>query len=155
LCLDGDRYTAREKEKILENALHLFATHKGRIAFNEENMIETAATNNPLAIITSTDKSPIKGKTVTRNCLNEAVDLKKTMLCRDAMVEICHRNINPKWGLFNGAIGKVIDLNYAEDNTPNSGDLPRHVVVEFKKYCGPVWDKTTPFHVPIERHFFF
>jgi hypothetical protein len=47
------------------------------------------------------------------------------------------------------AIGKVIDLNYVEDKTPSSGDLPRHVAKEFKQYCGPVWDKTTPFHVPI------
>jgi hypothetical protein len=66
--------------------MHLFATHKGRITFNEENMIETVTTNNPLEIITATDKSSIEGKIITRNILNEATDLKKTMLCRDA----CH-----------------------------------------------------------------
>jgi hypothetical protein len=55
------------------------------------------------------------------------------MLYYDAMVEICHRNTNPKWGLFNGAIGKVILLNYAEEKNPNYGYLPRHVVVEFKQ----------------------
>jgi hypothetical protein len=115
LCLDDDRYNAREKEKISENALHLFATHNGRIAFNEENMIETVKINNPLSIITETDKSSIKGKTVTRNHLNETMDLKKTMLCGDAMVGICHTNSNPKRGPFNGAIGKVID----EDKNQN------------------------------------
>jgi hypothetical protein len=89
LCLDDDRYNTREIGKISENALHLFATHhNGCIAFNEEKMIETVTTNNPLAITTATDKSSIKVRTVNRNHLNQALDLKKTMLCRDTMVEI-------------------------------------------------------------------
>jgi hypothetical protein len=92
-------------------------------------LIETVKTNNTLAIITATEKSSIKGKNVTQNHLNEGMDLKKTILCHGTMVKICHIHSNPNWGLLNGAIGKVIDLNYAEDKNPNSGDLPRHVVV--------------------------
>jgi hypothetical protein len=39
--------------------------------------------------------------------LNKTFDMKKTMLCRDAMVEITKVKIEPKWGLFNSAIGTV------------------------------------------------
>jgi hypothetical protein len=31
--------------------------------------------------------------------LNKTFDMKKKMLCRDAMVEITKVNIEPKWGL--------------------------------------------------------
>jgi hypothetical protein len=34
--------------------------------------------------------------------------MRKTMLYRDAMVEITKFNIEPKWRVFNGAIGTVI-----------------------------------------------
>ena len=119
--------------------------------YNAQRLAETVTTINPLAIITAIDQSSVTGKTKIQSHLNEAMDLKKTMLCCCAMVEICHKNINPKWGLFNGAIGKVIEISYAEDKNPNSGDMPKHVVVEFEHYCGPVWDKTTPKNVPIEH----
>jgi hypothetical protein len=36
--------------------------------------------------------------------------MRKTMLYWDAMVKITKVNIEPKWGLFNGAIGTVVDI---------------------------------------------
>ena len=71
------------------------------------------------------------------------------MLCWDAMVEITKVNIEPKWGLFNGAIGTVVDIIFKQGENPNEGHLPTVVVVELKHYRGPIWDTDNPTHVPI------
>lgn len=60
------------------------------------------------------------------------------------MVSIQGKNFNPKWGLYNGALGTIIDLHFRVGSNPNCGDLPEYVSVEFREYCGPVWDKSRP-----------
>jgi hypothetical protein len=83
--------------------------------------------------------------------LNKTFDMKKTMLCWDAMVEITKVNIEPKCGLCDGAIGTVADIIWGG---PNEGHLPTVVVVDLKHYRGPVWDGENPTHVlsvPIQR----
>jgi hypothetical protein len=54
--------------------------------------------------------------------------MKKTIVYQDAMVEITKVNIQPKWGLYNGAIGKVVDIIFRDgggvlmrDGTPTIG----------------------------------
>jgi hypothetical protein len=74
--------------------------------------------------------------------------MRKTMLCQDAMVEITKVNIEPKWGLFNGAIGTGVDITFRQGENPNEGHLPTVVVVNLKHYRGPIWDKDNPTHVP-------
>jgi hypothetical protein len=44
--------------------------------------------------------------------LKKVFDMKRTMLCREVMVEIVKENIEPKWGLYNGAIGTVVYIVY-------------------------------------------
>jgi hypothetical protein len=65
------------------------------------------------------------------------------------MVELSKANIEPKWGLYNGALGTVVDIIFQEGENPNDGDLSLVVVVDFKHYRGPIWDKQHPTHVPI------
>jgi hypothetical protein len=72
----------------------------------------------------------------------------KTILSRDAMVEITKVNIEPKWGLFNGAIGTVVDIIFRQGENPNDGHLPTVVVFDLKHYRRPIWDKYNPTHVP-------
>jgi hypothetical protein len=48
------------------------------------------------------------------------------------MVELLKTNIEPKWGLYNGASGTVIDIIFLEGGNPNNWDLPLIVVVDFK-----------------------
>jgi len=38
---------------------------------------------------------------------------------------------------------------FTKGETPNNGDFPLFVAVEFKARCGPVWDKSNPKVVPI------
>jgi hypothetical protein len=58
-------------------------------------------------------------------------------------------NIEPKWGLSNGAISTVEDIIFQEGENSNEGDQPRVVVVELKHKRGPVWDEDNPTHVQI------
>jgi hypothetical protein len=43
----------------------------------------------------------------------------------------------------------VVDIAYHQGENPNSGNLPKVVVVDFKHYRGPICDKNNPTHVPI------
>jgi hypothetical protein len=81
--------------------------------------------------------------------LNKTFNMIKTMLCRDAMVEITKVNIEPKWGLLNEAIGTVVDIIFRHGENPNEGHLPTVVVVDLKHYRGPVWDEDNTTHIPI------
>jgi hypothetical protein len=58
-------------------------------------------------------------------------------------------NKEPKWGLFNGEIGTVVDIIFKERENPNEGHPPRVVVLDLKHYRGPVWDEDNPTHVPL------
>jgi hypothetical protein len=65
-------------------------------------------------------------------------------LCVGARVAIDNHNFNPIWGLHNGACGIVEEIIFQQGKSPNSGDLPLYVVVNFPLYDGPVWDVKSP-----------
>jgi hypothetical protein len=75
--------------------------------------------------------------------------MRKTMLCRDAMIEITKVSIEPKWGFFNGAINTVVDIIFKQGENPNKGHLPTVVVFDLKHYRRPIWDQDNPKHVPV------
>ena len=59
----------------------------------------------------------------------------------------------PQFGLFNGAIGTVVDIIYETDKTPKDS-FPQVVMVEFPKYTGPAYmssHKTIVPLIPVER----
>jgi ATP-dependent exoDNAse (exonuclease V) alpha subunit len=51
-------------------------------------------------------------------------------------------------GLFNGAVGTVVDIIYGRDKTPNDS-LPYVIMVEFSSYTGPAFLKDYPRRLPI------
>jgi hypothetical protein len=81
--------------------------------------------------------------------LSKKKDMKKTMLSRDTVVYTTKVNIEPKLGLYTGAIGTVVDIIFRKESNPNEGHLPAVVVVDLKHYRGPVWDDDNPTHAPI------
>jgi hypothetical protein len=128
----------------------LFSKHEPKNARNEKKLQETVSEDNPLACIHCIDTSTESTDAKLRNKhLKKVFDMKRTMLCCEAMVEIVKANIEPKWVLYNGAIGTVVDTVYHQGDNPNNGHLPKVVVVYFKHYRGPIWDKHNPTHVPI------
>jgi hypothetical protein len=102
-----------------------------------------------LAVILCTDETTATNAKSKSTDLNKTFNVRKTMLCLDAMVEVTKVNIEPNWGLFNSAIGTVVDIILGQGENPNEGHLPTVVVVDLKHYRGPVWDEDNPTHVPI------
>jgi hypothetical protein len=149
LTLDDDHYTSKEMKDISEGALHLFTRHQAKNAYNEQKLRETVTETNPLAVILCIDETTATNAKSKSTHLNKTFDMRKTMLCQDTMVEITKVNIEPKWGLFNGDIGTVVDIIFGQGENPNEGHLPTVVVVDLKHYRGSIWDKDNPTHVPI------
>jgi hypothetical protein len=75
--------------------------------------------------------------------------MRKTRLCRTAMVELSKKSTEHKWGLCNGALGAVMGIIFRIEENPNNGDLPLVVVVEFKHNQGHIWDTHTIQHMYI------
>lgn len=59
------------------------------------------------------------------------------------------RNILPEWGLFNGAIGTVMDIVFQENESPHGNNLPAYVLVDFPQYTGPAMMKDNPTYVAL------
>jgi hypothetical protein len=110
LTLDDEHYTSKEIKDISDGALHLFTQHQEKNAYKEQKLRETVTETNPLAAIRCIDETTATNAKSQSTNLNKAFDMRKTMLCWYAMVEITKVNIVPNWGLFNGAIGTVMDI---------------------------------------------
>ena len=83
-----------------------------------------------------------KGKAIASHFIDEAPN--STMLCLGAIVSLQGCNFQPLWGLHNGACGIVQEIIYSANNSPNSGQQPKYVVVRFPLYIGPPWDTENP-----------
>lgn len=112
-----------------------------------ERLVDIHDETKPVAILPSHSEGSTGGKAVARHFDK---NLPKTaIMCVGSIVSIAGKNFRPKWGLHNGAIGKVISIVFGDNKNPNNGDLPLYTVVDFPTYCGPAWDRNNPTHVPI------
>lgn len=59
------------------------------------------------------------------------------------------KNFNPKEGLFNGAIGTVVEIVYKANQNPNNGHYPHYVLVDFPCYSGVSFDPRYPTWIPV------
>jgi hypothetical protein len=114
LTLDDGHYTSKEIKDISDGALHLFAQNQAKNAYNEQKLREIVTQTNPLAVIRCIDETTATNAKSKSTHLSKTFDMIKTMLCRDAMVEITKVNTEPNWGLFNGAIGTVVDIIFMQ-----------------------------------------
>ena len=69
-------------------------------------------------------------------------------LCRGARVSV-NKNIWQEMGIYNGAMGTVIDIRWKHGESPLTGHLPLYVIVALDEYIGPAWDADNKTHVPI------
>jgi hypothetical protein len=95
------------------------------------------------------DKTTATTAKIKPTHLRKTFYTRNTILCRDTMVEIAKVNIEPKWGLFNGSIGTVVDIIFQEGENTTEGSLPTVVVVDLKHYRGAIWDDENTTHVPV------
>ena len=129
---------------VLEKApttMCIFATRQKCSDSNLARLREQHSSENPVAFIRSVIKSSYKNKDDTLP--------KMTVLCRGAKVAIKGRNFCPKIGLFNGAIGTVIEIVYNIGESPNLGHFPQYILVAFPSYNGPPFDPQHVNWVPI------
>jgi hypothetical protein len=51
--------------------------------------------------------------------------------------------------IYKGAVGKVIEIVFKENESTLDGTHPQYIVVDFLQYRGPAWINEKPTRVPI------
>ena len=136
LDINHPSFTKKQREEIQETSMYLFACKEPRDALNGKMLLKANLQGNPVA--------KIRAKTF-KNCGREVTnashyDNDRTpniiQICKTAKVALIGCNIAPAVGLYNSTLGVVEDIVYKEGETPNLGDLPAYVLVNFSQYCG-------------------
>jgi hypothetical protein len=69
-------------------------------AYNEEMLRRTVTEYNTLVVIKYKDEASSNNNRFMSRHLNNTYDMRKTMMCRAAMVELSKTHIVPKWVLY-------------------------------------------------------
>jgi hypothetical protein len=143
---------SEERRKYLEeNGLFVYTTSREVAERNCTKLLQVHSSTNPVAVITTkyekSDNTNVSR--VNKKHFDTDEVEKNSTICEEARVGLT-RNFRPIWGLYNGALGTVREIVYDDDCSPNQGDFPLYIVVEFDNYEGPQWKKDlTKTHVPI------
>jgi len=137
-------YYDEEFKSKLENddkTMWLFAKNADKDLKNQEMLIHTSKhKNNPIARLDCTydTKRLTNDKQESGACMSHfdhAKYIKHTDICVGARVAISTVNFLPQFGLFNGAIGHVVEIDYKDrpvgPNDKQHYHLPNYVVVDF------------------------
>ena len=141
----------QKRTEIEENGIFLFFTNAKRIQHNLTMLSRTNTNDNPTAICKPKSTSSKFPKAIASHFYGRGKNNKQgaALLCKRCRVCIRGRNFFPLWGLHNGACGIVEEIVFAKGSSPNKGDLPIYVIVNFPLYRGPPWDKDNPTCIPI------
>lgn len=147
---ENPNLTKSRRDLLLEKAIWIFTTNKEVDVHNMNLIKKFVNRENPLIPC-----SYFMHSKDARNKIGYRPHFKREDLysapiniCRGARVSI-DRNLWQEVGLFNGALGSIVDIRFDDDKSPLKGDLPSYIVVDMDEYVGPVWDKNNPSHVPI------
>src|SRR5688500_7783984 len=144
-----DRFNQQDKEQIKKDALYLFANVEPKNEHNNHALKEINTQDNPVARIKAQTKKLNNGSR-TRNKPHYENERTPAMvnIARNCQVQLTGTNLCPKWGLYHGASGTVLDIVYLPTHSPPDS-LPLYVLVDFPQYCGPPFIKAAPTIVPI------
>jgi hypothetical protein len=135
------KYNYVDVQRLTDGALFISANRAPVAEFNLNRLREVSSSNNPVAVI-----RPVTSKGLSKG-INSHFDEQTpgtALLCVGALVSLVGYNIFPKWGLHNGALGYVVSIVFEPGKTPNNGDHPVYVVVDFPSYNGPAWRSEFP-----------
>ena len=119
-------------QNIEKNATYIFANRDKMEEHNSKMLSQISNADNPVANITSKlTRNGDSNKKPRWSHFDNGDVVKCTSLCVNSEVAITAKNFYPKWGLHNGATGKVKKIVFKDGGNPNNGDLPEYVVVEF------------------------
>ena len=132
--------------RMSDEGLFVFPTHADEWNHNKRQL-EKANKEVPIARVKAVSTGPHSSLPADKAQGLECV----LYLCKGAKVMLTS-NLNVSYGLFNGSVGKVVDIIYTQGKTPAS-DLPDVVMAEFPTYSGPSFYESTKIVpiVPIER----
>ena len=150
LSLDVRHQPQKERDKIIKNAMHVYAYKEKARDWNNICIVANSSETNPIAMIKTKGTSSVSttGRPIINHFKKDRVKL-TTNIFVGARVSLYGINIIPEWGLFNGAIGTVEEIVFADGDNPNDNDQPLYVAVKFEGYTGPAWDDQNPKTVPI------
>jgi hypothetical protein len=148
--IDNKEYfNQQDKLQIKKDALFLFANVEPKNLHNIQALKEINTQDNPVALIKS-QTIRLKDNSITRNIThydNERTPTLINIAC-NAQVQLTGTNLCPKWGLYHGARGKVLDIVYdPQHSLPD--DLPMYVLVDIPQYCGPAFIEAVPLLYPL------
>ena len=142
---DFDTLSEEEQQEFLDTALYVMPRWKDTVPVTVQYLLSL---NQPCAKIVADYKTPGQ----INHCIEEQSFPTKTAMCIGAMVMLLN-NFVVEEGLYNGAVGKVVDIIYENEDGPREDKaLPSYVVVDFphvKFEKGMEWDKDHPTYVPI------
>ena len=135
-------------EDMLEQGLYVFPTHCLEWQRNKTKLLEcNRQPNHPVAKI----KAVHNGRHAVKADSNRAGGLLPLLyLSRDSKVMLVV-NLKADWGLFNGAVGTVVNIVYRDGHRPtdDSAPVPDVVLVRFPGYRRPPYINEDPTVVPI------
>ena len=129
---------------MAKNALFAFPTHQEELQHNKTQLL-VANQHYPIAKITA-DCQGSHAKSSSSDASGGLI--RQLYVCKTARVNLTV-NINVKYALYNGAVGAVVDIVYAEGLSPSDGGFPEFLVVDFPKYTGPPWMEDHPTWIPV------
>jgi hypothetical protein len=140
--LNNRKYFTEKQANEIKNhpqTMHLFAYKEPMEAFNISCLKKINNTNNPVAKISPVYYKVSNPDTPTsRAHFNDKSDqINPTYIARGCKVELRGKNLCPQYGLYNGAMGTVIDIVYSKNQSPSTHVLPKYVLVHFPHYTGP------------------
>ena len=147
--LDQTHFKEEFKKEIESDALYLFATREKKQQHNQSALLQLHSKSNPIAKIKSRTTKLNGSHSNTSSHYDNDRTPSCICLCIGCRVELTGKNYNPNWGLFNGSIGTVLDIVFLEGESPNHGNLPAYVLVDFPLYRGPVFHPNHKTWVPV------
>ena len=150
LNLNFDVLSSHEQQ-LIENdgAMFVCAYKKDKDHINEIKLKMANLQGNPVARWNATTTTTTGRIVVNESHYDSERSPHRGMLCVGAKVALNGWNAAPEMGLYHGSVGKVVDIVYRVNESPNLDDWPSYVLVEFEHYCGPLFLKEMPKVVPI------
>jgi hypothetical protein len=150
LDINHSTFTMADRHEIEASSMFLFANKEPRDLHNRKMLTLANSRGNPVARIKSITTRNKDGKLLINNShFDNERHPYQTFLCRSATVALNGCNISPAIGLYHGSVGTIEDIVYKPNESPNLGDLPAYVLVNFNQYCGSQLVKSSNQCVPI------
>ena len=137
------KFSKTTMEKMKDDALFVFPTLEEEWDHNSKQILKTNLIH-PIAKIKCENHGIHASSAPAQKCHG----LQKTLfLCEDAKV-VLTINVNNRFHLFNGSVGKVVDIVYGPGRSPKDG-FPAYILVDFPKFTGPAIILEHPTYVAV------